>query len=74
MNDVCFVCGLVIQFIVAVYVLQGYNSKREFCVTQGPLPSTRDDFWRMAWEQNSRAIVMLTKCVEKGRVNSLILL
>ena len=48
---------------------QGFNSKREYVVTQGPLPSTRDDFWRMLWEQNCRNIVMLTKCSEKGRVS-----
>lgn len=48
--------------------LQGYASPREFIVTQGPLPSTRDDFWRMIWEQNARSIVMLTRCIEKGRV------
>ncbi|XP_053210085.1 LOW QUALITY PROTEIN: tyrosine-protein phosphatase 10D-like [Panonychus citri] len=47
--------------------IPGYNSPREFIVTQGPLHSTRDDFWRMIWEQNSRAIVMLTRCIEKGR-------
>lgn len=48
--------------------LKGHNSPREFIVTQGPLPSTRDDFWRMCWESNSRAIVMLTRCVEKGSI------
>jgi cadherin 5 type 2 (VE-cadherin) len=47
--------------------MPGFNSKREFIATQGPLPSTTDDFWRMVWEYNCRAIVMLTKCIENGR-------
>ncbi|XP_047739809.1 tyrosine-protein phosphatase 10D-like, partial [Hyalella azteca] len=47
--------------------IQGFNSPREFIVTQGPLASTRDDYWRMCWESNSRAIIMLTRCIEKGR-------
>ncbi|XP_060530895.1 tyrosine-protein phosphatase 10D-like isoform X2 [Cylas formicarius] len=54
------------DYINANYV-PGYNSPREFLVTQGPLHSTRDDFWRMVWESSSRAIIMLTRCVEKGR-------
>lgn len=54
------------DYINASYV-PGHNSPREFIVTQGPLHSTRDDFWRMCWESNSRAIVMLTRCIEKGR-------
>lgn len=54
------------DYINANY-MPGFNSPREFIVTQGPLHSTRDDFWRMVWEQNSRAIVILTRCIEKGR-------
>ncbi|KAI0239139.1 Tyrosine-protein phosphatase 10D [Lamellibrachia satsuma] len=47
--------------------MPGYNSKREYVVVQGPLPGTKDDMWRMIWEHNARAIVMLTKCVEKEK-------
>ena len=54
------------DYINASFV-PGFNSKREFIVTQGPLHSTREDFWGMGWETNSRAIVMLTRCYEKGR-------
>ncbi|XP_063374991.1 tyrosine-protein phosphatase 10D-like [Cydia amplana] len=54
------------DYINANYV-PGHSSPREFIVTQGPLHCTRDDFWRMVWESGSRAIVMLTRCVEKGR-------
>jgi receptor-type tyrosine-protein phosphatase beta len=55
------------RLLTTAHSFQGYNSPREFIVTQGPLHSTRDDFWRMVWESNSRAIIMLTRCVEKGR-------
>lgn len=47
---------------------QGYTSQREFIATQGPLKKTIDDFWRLVWEQNVCNIVMLTVCMENGRV------
>ncbi|XP_061176849.1 receptor-type tyrosine-protein phosphatase beta-like isoform X2 [Saccostrea echinata] len=55
------------DFINANY-LPGYKSEREYIATQGPIPGTIDDFWRMIWEQNVSIIVMLTLCKEEGRV------
>ncbi|XP_062850734.1 receptor-type tyrosine-protein phosphatase beta [Trichomycterus rosablanca] len=55
------------DFINASF-LPGNNFRREYIATQGPLPNTKDDFWRMVWEQNVHNIVMVTQCVEKGRV------
>uniref|UniRef100_A0A4X2KRB8 Receptor-type tyrosine-protein phosphatase eta n=1 Tax=Vombatus ursinus TaxID=29139 RepID=A0A4X2KRB8_VOMUR len=54
------------DYINANY-MPGYYSKRDFIATQGPLPNTLKDFWRMVWEKNIYSIVMLTKCVEQGR-------
>ncbi|XP_051886667.1 phosphatidylinositol phosphatase PTPRQ [Pristis pectinata] len=55
------------DFINASYV-SGYLCPNEFIATQGPLPGTVADFWRMIWETRSQSIVMLTHCFEKGRI------
>ncbi|XP_070577123.1 receptor-type tyrosine-protein phosphatase O-like [Ptychodera flava] len=47
---------------------KGNNSPKEFIATQGPLPETNDDFWRMIWEYNVKTVVMLTECTERGKV------
>ncbi|NXL86560.1 PTPRV phosphatase, partial [Alectura lathami] len=48
--------------------MPGYTSPQEFIATQGPLKKTIEDFWRLVWEQNVCNIIMLTVCMENGRV------
>ncbi|XP_070545308.1 receptor-type tyrosine-protein phosphatase gamma-like isoform X2 [Ptychodera flava] len=39
--------------------LQGYRSNQEYIITQHPMQSTVEDFWRMIWDHNSETIVSL---------------
>ncbi|XP_030208989.1 receptor-type tyrosine-protein phosphatase O isoform X2 [Gadus morhua] len=55
------------DYINANYI-PGYKSPREYIATQGPLPETRNDFWKMVLQQKSQLIVMLTQCNERRRV------
>ncbi|KAM6939694.1 tyrosine-protein phosphatase non-receptor type 9 [Xenentodon cancila] len=48
--------------------MDGYKSRNAYIATQGPLPKTFGDFWRMVWEQMVLIIVMTTRVVERGRV------
>ncbi|KAF5916925.1 hypothetical protein HPG69_013845, partial [Diceros bicornis minor] len=48
--------------------IPGLCDPQEFIAAQGPLPQTVADFWRLVWEQQSHTLVMLTNCVESGRV------
>ncbi|XP_025017927.1 tyrosine-protein phosphatase Lar isoform X2 [Tetranychus urticae] len=47
--------------------IDGYRYRSAYIATQGPIPETAEDFWRMLWEHNSNIIVMLTKVKEMGR-------
>lgn len=41
------------------------RASRQYILTQGPLSNTFSHFWLMVWEQNTAAIVMLNKLIEK---------
>ena len=44
------------------------KANRKYILTQGPLPNTSGEFWQMVWEQNSKAVIMLNKVIEKGNI------
>ncbi|XP_037094696.1 tyrosine-protein phosphatase Lar-like [Pollicipes pollicipes] len=46
----------------------GYRKHNAYIATQGPLPETFSDFWRMVWEQRSFTIVMMTRLEERARI------
>ncbi|XP_033737521.1 receptor-type tyrosine-protein phosphatase S-like isoform X12 [Pecten maximus] len=48
--------------------MDGYRKQNAYIATQGPLPETFGDFWRMMWEQRSATIVMMTKLEERSRI------
>ncbi|KAJ7317582.1 hypothetical protein JRQ81_003744, partial [Phrynocephalus forsythii] len=47
--------------------IQGVDNKRCYIATQGPLPHTVGDFWRMVWQYKVKVIVMACREVEMGK-------
>lgn len=64
---VCFAGVPGSDYINANYV-DGYRRQNAYIATQGSLPETFGDFWRMVWEQHTANIIMMTKLEEKSRV------
>lgn len=46
------------------------DKNRKYVATQGPLPTTFNDFWKMIWDESSYVIVMLTNEEELNKVKS----
>ena len=57
-----------LSFYCCLVSTQGYRQRSAYIATQGPLPSTVNDFWRMVWEHQSKCIVMLCNLQEDGVV------
>ncbi|BFZ23975.1 hypothetical protein BsWGS_27013 [Bradybaena similaris] len=60
------------EYINANYITwtdddQLIEPKRKYIATQGPLPGTMLDFYRMIWQEGSRVIINLARITERGK-------
>ncbi|KAF1986996.1 hypothetical protein K402DRAFT_412345 [Aulographum hederae CBS 113979] len=57
------------DYVNANHVKTAWSNKR-YIATQGPIPTTFNDFWNVVWQQDVRCIVMLTAEKEGGQVKA----
>jgi protein tyrosine phosphatase len=57
------------NYINANYIANPFNGeKKYFIATQGPIPKSMNNFWRMIWNEAVTVVVMLCGLQEHGRV------
>lgn len=57
------------SYINANYINSAISvNDQAFIATQGPLPMTKENFWRMILQENTRLIINLTKTKEYGKI------
>lgn len=55
--------------LVRTSTVQSLLKPNAYIVTQGPTEETVNDFWRMVWQENVSAIIMLTKTFDFTKVS-----
>lgn len=58
-----------LYFCLCFSAVQSLLKPNAYIVTQGPTEETVNDFWRMVWQENVSAIIMLTKTFDFTKVS-----
>lgn len=60
-------CNDLLNSYINANYIRGYRGdEKAYIATQGPMVNTVNDFWQMAWQEESPVIVMITKLKEKN--------
>ena len=47
--------------------MQGPDERNSYIASQGPLPHTVNDFWKMLWQNKVKVVIMVCREEEQGK-------
>ena len=61
-------CPIQIPLALSLVLMQAYKQKKAYIIAEGPMVSTARNMWKVIYDRECGAIVMLSDLVENGMV------